>query len=88
MSDAVRVTHYKVVWEARREGGTIVLQDDGGVQHEITVNNPAALAALILTLRSEPNLTFEPSGATLVTGGRSAGFERTRCASENPDGSS
>jgi hypothetical protein len=73
MSDAVRVTHYKVIWEARREGGIIVLQDDGGAQHDITVNNPAALAALILTLRSEPNLIFEPStfdssGARLYSG--------------------
>ena len=68
MSDAVRVTHYKVVWEARREGGVIVLQDDGGAQHEIRVSNPAALAALILTLRSEPDLLFEPSGARLYSG--------------------
>jgi hypothetical protein len=68
MSDAVRVTHYKVIWEARREGGIIVLQDDGGTQHDITVKNPAALAALILTLRSEPDLTFEPSGERLYSG--------------------
>jgi len=67
MSDAVRVTHYKGVWEARREGGVIVLQDDGGAEHNITVHNPAALAALILTLRSEPNLTFEPSGSRLYS---------------------
>ena len=68
MSDAVRVTHYKVVWEAQREGGMIVLQDDGGAQHEMTVTNPAALAALILTLRSEPDLTFEPSSERLYSG--------------------
>jgi hypothetical protein len=68
MSDAVQVTHYKVIWEARREGGTIVLQDDGGAQHDITVKNSAAFAALILTLRSEPNLTFEPSGKRLYSG--------------------
>ena len=68
MSDAVRVTHYKVVWESRREGGTVVLQDDGGAQHNITVRSSTALAALILTLRSEPNLTFEPSGERLYSG--------------------
>jgi hypothetical protein len=68
MSDAVRITHYKVIWEARKEGGIIVLQDDGGAQHEMTVKNPAALAALILTLRSEPNLTFEPSSERLYSG--------------------
>ena len=68
MSDAVRITHYKVIWEARKEGGTIVLQDDGGAQHETGVSNPAALAALILTLRSEPDLTFEPSGERLYSG--------------------
>ena len=68
MSDAVRVTHYKVVWEARREGGVIVLQDDDGAQHNITVKNPAALAALILTLRSETDLTFEPSSERLYSG--------------------
>jgi hypothetical protein len=68
MSDAVRVTHYKVIWEARSEGGIIVLQDEAGTQHEITVKHPAALAALILTLRSEPDLTFEPSAARLYSG--------------------
>ena len=68
MSDAVRVTHYKVVWEARREGGMIVLQDGSGAQHDMTVTNPAALAALILTLRSEPDLTFEPSSERLYSG--------------------
>ena len=68
MSDAVRITHYKVIWEARKGGGIIVLQDDGGAQHDITVKDPAAFAALILTLRSEPNLTFEPSGARLYSG--------------------
>ena len=68
MSDAVRVTHYKVVWEARKEGGVIVLQDDDGAQHNITVKSPAALAALILTLRSEPDLTFEPSSERLYSG--------------------
>ena len=68
MSDAVRVTHYKVVWEARREGGVIVLQDDAGAQHNITVKHAAALAALILTLRSEPDLTFEPSSERLYSG--------------------
>jgi hypothetical protein len=68
MSDAVRVTHYKVIWEGRRAGGIIVLKDDGGTQHDVTVNDPAALAALILTLRSEPDLTFEPSGVRLYSG--------------------
>ena len=78
MSDAVRVTHYKVVWEARREGGVIVLQDDDGAQHNITVKNPAALAALILTLRSEPDLTFEPSSERLYSGDwRPVGWIRT-----------
>jgi hypothetical protein len=68
MSDAVRIRHYKVIWEARKEGGTIVLQDDGGAQHEIRVGNPMALAALVLTLRSEPDLIFEPSGERLYSG--------------------
>jgi hypothetical protein len=68
MSDAVRITHYKVIWEARKEGGIIVLQDDGGAQHEIRVSHPAALAALILTLRSEPDLLFEPSAGRLYSG--------------------
>ena len=68
MSDAVQVTHYKVIWEAQREGGVIVLRDDGGVHHDMTVKNPAALAALILTLRSEPDLTFEPLSERLYSG--------------------
>jgi hypothetical protein len=68
MSDAVRVTHYKVIWEARRQGGIIALQDEDGAQHNIRVNNPAALAALILTLRSERDLILEPSGARLYSG--------------------
>ena len=68
MSDVVRITHYKVIWEARKEGGIIVLRDDGGAQHDMTVKNPAALAALILTLRSEPDLSFEPSSERLFSG--------------------
>ena len=68
MSDAVRITHYKVIWEARREGGIIVLQDGERAQHEISVNDSAALAALMLTLRSEPDLIFEPSGKRLFSG--------------------
>ena len=68
MSDAVRITKYKVIWEARKEGGMIVLQDDDDAQHEIRVSNPAALAALILTLRSEPDLSFEPSSERLYSG--------------------
>jgi len=68
MSDAVRITHYKVIWEARKEGGRLVLQDDRGAQHEIGVSNPAALAALMLTLRSERDLIFEPSGERLFSG--------------------
>lgn len=68
MSDAVRVTHYKVVWEARKEGGVLVLQDAEGAQHEMAVTNSASLAALILTLRSEPDLIFEPSGRRLFSG--------------------
>ena len=77
MSDAVRITHYKVIWEARREGGIIVLQDDGGMQHEIRVSNPAALSALMLTLRSEPDLIFEPSGERLFSADwRSVGWIR------------
>ena len=62
MGETVQITHYKVIWEARKEGGVIVLQDDGGAQHEIRASNPAALAALMLTLRSESDLIFEPSG--------------------------
>ena len=78
MSDAVRITHYKVIWEARKEGGIIVLQDHGGAQHEIRVRNPTALAALILTLRSEPDLTFEPSRERLYSGDwRPVGWIRT-----------
>ena len=78
MSDAVRITHYKVIWEARKEGGMLVLQDDGGAQHDIRVSNPAALAALILTLRSEPDLTFEPSSERLYSGDwRPVGWIRT-----------
>jgi hypothetical protein len=68
MSDAVRITHYKVIWEAQKQGGIIVLQDDAGARHEIRVRNPAALAALMLTLRSEPDLIFEPSGERLFSG--------------------
>jgi len=68
MSDAVRITHYKVIWEARKDGGRIVLQDDAGAQHEIRVSSPAALAALLLTLRSESDLIFEPSGERLFSG--------------------
>ena len=68
MSDAVRITHYKVIWEAqKKEGGMIVLQDGEGAQHELRVSHPAALAALILTLRSEPDLLFEPSGQRLYS---------------------
>ena len=68
MSEAVRITHYKVIWEARKAGGIIVLQEDGGAQHEIRVSHPAALAALVLTLRSEPDLTFEPLRERLYSG--------------------
>ena len=68
MSDAVRVTHYKVVWEAGRAGGIVVLQDDSGAQHDITVKDSAALAALIATLRSETHLIYEPSGGRLYSG--------------------
>ena len=67
MSDAVRITHYKVIWEARKEGGMIVLQDDGGAQHELRVMHAAALAALVLTLRSEPALIFEPAAERLYS---------------------
>ena len=45
MSDAVHITHYKVIWEARKEGGRIVLQDDEGAQHEIKVSKPAVTLA-------------------------------------------
>lgn len=68
MSDAVRVTHYKVVWEAGKVGGIVVLQDDAGVQHNITVKDSSSLAALVATLRSELNLTYEPSSARLYSG--------------------
>lgn len=68
MSHAVRITHYKVIWESGRAGGAVVLKDDGGAQHSITVREPAALAALIATLRSEMILTYEPSSARLYSG--------------------
>jgi len=68
MSDAVRVTHYKVIWEARRVGGMVVLRDDGGKQHDVTVKDSAALAALVATLRNEPDLIYEPSGGRLYSG--------------------
>ena len=68
MSDAVRVTHYKVIWDAGRVGGIVVLQDDDGAQHNITVRDSAGLAALIATLRSEPHLIYEPSGGRLYSG--------------------
>jgi hypothetical protein len=67
MSDAVRVTHYKVVWEAGKMGGLVVLQDEGGAQHNITVRDSAGLAALVATLRNEPNLTYEPSSGRLYS---------------------
>jgi hypothetical protein len=68
MSDAVRVTHYKVVWEAGKVGGIVVLQDDDGAQHDVTVKDSSSLAALIATLRSETNLIYEPSGQRLYSG--------------------
>lgn len=68
MSDAVRVTHYKVIWDARVVGGAVVLLDDAGAQHEITVRDAAALGALVATLRSEINLVYEPSSARLYSG--------------------
>jgi hypothetical protein len=68
MSDAVRVTHYKVVWEAGKVGGIVVLQDDDGAQHDVTVKDSSSLAALIATLRSETNLIYEPSGRRLYSG--------------------
>lgn len=68
MIDAVRVTHYKVVWEAARVGGIVVLRDIGGEQHDITVKDSAALAAPIATLRSEPHLICEPSGGRIYAG--------------------
>ena len=52
MSDAVRVTHYKVIWDARIVGGAVVLQDEGGAEYEITVRDAGALGALVATLRS------------------------------------
>jgi hypothetical protein len=75
MSDAVRVTHYKVVWEAGRSGGTVVLRDDNRAQYDLAVKDSAALAALVGTLRSEPNLTYEPSTSRLYSGDwRSVGW--------------
>lgn len=68
MSDAVRITHYKVVWEAGKSGGMVVLQDGGRAQHNITVKEPAALAALVAILRSERNLTYEPTSGRLYSG--------------------
>jgi hypothetical protein len=68
MSDAVRVTHYKVIWDARVVGGAVVLRDDSGAQYEITVRDAAALGALVATLRSETHLVYEPSSARLYSG--------------------
>ena len=68
MSDAVRVTHYKVIWDARTVGGAVVLRDVGGAQHEITVRDAAALGALVATLRSELQLVYEPSSGRLYSG--------------------
>ena len=68
MSDTVRVTHYKVVWEAGKMGGIVVLQDDGGVQCNVTVKDSSSLAALIATLRSETNLIYELSSRRLYSG--------------------
>jgi hypothetical protein len=68
MSDAVRVTHYKVIWEAGRVGGMVVLQDDGGRQHNVAVKDSAALAALIATVRRETHLVYEPLGGRLYSG--------------------
>jgi len=68
MSDAVRVTHYKVIWDSNRTGGVVILKDEGGTQHDIIVREPAALAALIATLRSEMVLTYEPSNERLYSG--------------------
>jgi hypothetical protein len=68
MSDAVRVTHYKVIWEAGKVGGMVVLKDEGGTQHDVTLRDPAALAAVIATLRSENHLIYEPSGGRLYSG--------------------
>ena len=45
----------------------IVLKDDDGAQHNTIVKSAAALAALVLTLRSEPDLTFEPSRQRLYS---------------------
>jgi hypothetical protein len=67
MSDAVRVTHYKVIWDARIVGGAVVLRDDAGAQHEITVRDAAALGALVATLRSEVQLVYEPSSGRLYS---------------------
>lgn len=68
MSDAVRITHYKVIWEAGKVGGMVILKDHAGTQHNLTLRDPAALAALIATLRSEPHLIYEPSGGRLYSG--------------------
>ena len=78
MSDAVRVTHYKVIWDSSRTGGVVVLKDEGGAQHNVIVREPAALAALIATLRSEITLIYEPSSARLYSGEwRSVGWIRS-----------
>jgi hypothetical protein len=68
MSDAVRVTHYKVIWDARIAGGAVVLRDAGDAQHEITVRDAGALGALVATLRSETHLIYEPSNGRLYSG--------------------
>lgn len=68
MSDAVRVTQYKVIWDAQKVGGMVILRDDGGTQYEITVRDPTALSALVATLRSETHLMYEPSTARIYSG--------------------
>ena len=68
MGDAVRVTHYKVIWDARVVGGAVVLRDESGAQYEIKVKDAAALGALVATLRSEIHIIYEPSSARLYSG--------------------
>ena len=46
----------------------MVLRDEAGAQHEITVRDAAALGALVATLRSETDLVYEPASARLYSG--------------------
>jgi hypothetical protein len=61
MSDAVRVMHYKVIWDARVVGGAVVLRMNGSAQNEFTVRAAATVGAPVATLRSETYFIDGPS---------------------------